>query len=181
MLGKWTPGPRFNIKMPSYQYRKSHCGDKTILRPSYLHNGISYTGKMTSLYWIRALVTLYGILGLSHRRSIGFIIREKCWYHQRGCGTLRSEGRFYGKWSKYQSRKSVCKFKTATGLTGSNKLNLWCRQNCVKAKTKIFCKQSTDKEFPWSILVQLHCRRLGTHWVRLWGSPPDTYLSHTLL
>ena len=43
------------IKMTSYQYRKSHCGDKTILRPSYLHNGISYTGKMTSLYWIRAL------------------------------------------------------------------------------------------------------------------------------
>ena len=49
-------GPQFNIKMPSYQYRKSHCGDKTILRPSYLHNGISYTGKMTSLYWIRAQV-----------------------------------------------------------------------------------------------------------------------------
>ena len=49
------PGGWFNIKMSSYQYRKSHCGDKTILRPSYLHNGISYTGKMTSLYWIRAL------------------------------------------------------------------------------------------------------------------------------
>ena len=48
-------GPRFNIKMPSYQYRKSHCGDKTIVRSSYLHNGISYTGKTTSLYWIRAL------------------------------------------------------------------------------------------------------------------------------
>ena len=48
------PGGRINIKMSSYQYRKSHCGDKTILRPSYLHNGISYTGKMTSLYWIRA-------------------------------------------------------------------------------------------------------------------------------
>ena len=41
--------------MSSYQYRKSHCGDKTILRPSYLHNGISYTGKTTSLHWIRAL------------------------------------------------------------------------------------------------------------------------------
>ena len=40
--------------MTSYQYRKSYCGDKTILRPSYLHNGISYTGKTTSLYWIRA-------------------------------------------------------------------------------------------------------------------------------
>ena len=45
----------FNIKMTSYQYRKSHCGDKTILRLSYLHNGIPYTGKMTSLFWIRAL------------------------------------------------------------------------------------------------------------------------------
>ena len=49
-------GPWFNIKMSSYQYRKSHCGDKTILRPSYLHNGISYTGKTTSLYWIGAQV-----------------------------------------------------------------------------------------------------------------------------
>ena len=42
--------------MISYQHRKSHCGDKRILRPSYLHNGISFTGKMTSLYWIRAQV-----------------------------------------------------------------------------------------------------------------------------
>ena len=49
-------GPWFNIKMSSYQYRKSHCGDKTVVRSSYLHNGISYTGKMTSLYWIRALI-----------------------------------------------------------------------------------------------------------------------------
>ena len=49
------PGPWFNIKMSSYRYRKSHCGDKTVIRPSYLHNGISYTGKMSSLYWIRAL------------------------------------------------------------------------------------------------------------------------------
>ena len=55
-LKYWRQGGWFNIKMSSYQYRKSHCGDKTILRPSYLHNGISYTGKMTSLYWIRALV-----------------------------------------------------------------------------------------------------------------------------
>ena len=48
----WLSGPWFNIKMSSYQYRKSHCGAKTILRPSYLHNGISYTGKISSLYWI---------------------------------------------------------------------------------------------------------------------------------
>ena len=49
-------GRRFNIKMSSYQYRKSHCGDKTISWPSYLHNGISYTGKTSSVYWIRAQV-----------------------------------------------------------------------------------------------------------------------------
>ena len=55
VLWSWSwPGPWFNIKMSSYQYRKSHCGDKTILRPSYLHNGISYTGKMMSFYWIGA-------------------------------------------------------------------------------------------------------------------------------
>ena len=52
--GLGEPGPWFNIKMSSYQYRKSHCGDKTVVRSSYLHNGISYTGKMASLYWIRA-------------------------------------------------------------------------------------------------------------------------------
>ena len=40
--------------MWSYQYRKSHCGDKTVVRSSYIHNGISYTGKMSSLYWIGA-------------------------------------------------------------------------------------------------------------------------------
>ena len=57
VLVKEPPGGWINTKMPSYQYRKSHCGDKTILRPSYLHNGISYTGKTTSLYWIGALNT----------------------------------------------------------------------------------------------------------------------------
>ena len=53
-----APGGRLNTKMTFYQYRKSHCGDKTILRSSYLHNGISYTGKMSSLYWIRAQVSV---------------------------------------------------------------------------------------------------------------------------
>ena len=47
-------GARLNIKMTFYQYRKSHCGDKTVIRSSYLHNGISYIGEMSSLYWIRA-------------------------------------------------------------------------------------------------------------------------------
>ena len=53
------PGPQFNIKMSSCQYRKSHCGDKTVVRSSYLHDGISYTGKMSSLYWIGAQDTVF--------------------------------------------------------------------------------------------------------------------------
>ena len=63
------PEPWFNIKMTSYQYRKSHCGDKTILRPSYLHNGISYTGKRTSLYWIRAQVMACCLMSCGHNQK----------------------------------------------------------------------------------------------------------------
>ena len=54
--GTESSGPWFNLKMLYYQYRKSHCGDKTVVRSSYPHNGISYTGKMSSLYWIRPLI-----------------------------------------------------------------------------------------------------------------------------
>ena len=72
-------GPWFNIKMPSYQYRKSHCGDKTILRPSYLHNGISYTGKMTSLYWIRAKVTIYGDIFIDMMMQISLTAWFEAW------------------------------------------------------------------------------------------------------
>ena len=59
----WQPGGWFNKKMSSCKYRKSHCGDKTILQPSYLHNGISYTSNMTSFYWIRAQGTWLLLLG----------------------------------------------------------------------------------------------------------------------
>ena len=54
----------------SYQYRKSHCGDKTVVIPCYLHNGISYIHKTTSLYWIGALapVTVIRRLESSHLR-----------------------------------------------------------------------------------------------------------------
>ena len=38
----WALGPD-SIKMSSYQYRKSHCGDKMVIRLSYLNNAISYT------------------------------------------------------------------------------------------------------------------------------------------
>ena len=69
------PGPRFNIKMSSYQNRKSHCGDKMIFRPSYLHNGISYTGKMSSLYWIGALVSIW------HQAFTLSNVDQDLWYH----------------------------------------------------------------------------------------------------
>ena len=46
----------FNIKIPSYPYRKSQHGYKTILQLSYLRSGISNTDKTTYLKWIRALV-----------------------------------------------------------------------------------------------------------------------------
>ena len=34
---------KIQYKAASYWYGKSYREDKTILRPSYLHNGISYT------------------------------------------------------------------------------------------------------------------------------------------
>ena len=40
-----------DVIVSSYQYRKSHCGDKMVIRSSYLHSGISYTGKTKSLHW----------------------------------------------------------------------------------------------------------------------------------
>ena len=42
--------------MSSYQYRKSHCGDKTILRRLISTMGFPIAGKMISLYWIRPQV-----------------------------------------------------------------------------------------------------------------------------
>ena len=56
--------------------QESHCGDKTILRPSYLHSGISFTGKMTSLYWIKAQIadfrdSLRRLIGCFYFLSVG--------------------------------------------------------------------------------------------------------------
>ena len=45
----WVTG-LFTLWMPSYQYSKSYCRDKTILQPSYLHNMISYAGKLAYFF-----------------------------------------------------------------------------------------------------------------------------------
>ena len=52
LLYVYELGSRIQYKMSSCPCRKSHCGDKTVVRSSYLHNGISYTGEMASLYCI---------------------------------------------------------------------------------------------------------------------------------
>ena len=65
----WTKsdqGPKLRFNMSSYQYRKSHCGDKTVVRSSYLHNGIFYAGKMASLYWISPQDAIY-----HHKATMG--------------------------------------------------------------------------------------------------------------
>ena len=98
------PGPRFNIKMSSYQYRKSHCGDKTILRPSYLHNEISYTGKMTSLYWIKAQFVeesqLYFVYIDVHPAGVlGPILRQVCDLSDSPVCVPRADRANCGRWT----------------------------------------------------------------------------------
>ena len=73
----WS-GPWFNSKMSSYQYRKSHCGDKTVVRSSYLHNGFSYTDKMTSLYWFSPLRVII-IWSIIHGSSWSGLIKTGRW------------------------------------------------------------------------------------------------------
>ena len=45
----------FSIKIPCFRHKKFHCGDKTILRPPYLHNEISHPGGMASSYITRGM------------------------------------------------------------------------------------------------------------------------------
>ena len=72
--------PRFNIKMSFYQYRKSHCGDKMILWQSFLHNGISYTGKRASLYCIRALEVRMLAANTIAQNGSSATITLSCWF-----------------------------------------------------------------------------------------------------
>ena len=81
--------------MSSYQYRKSHCGDKTVVRSSYLHNGISYTGKMSSLYWIGALIS-----------SIEYFLRKYIFYLV--IETLRKSHFCSFFYSNYSIKKQFC-------------------------------------------------------------------------
>ena len=52
-------GPWFYKNILSYPYKKSHYGDKTVIRSFNLHNGVSYMGKMASLYQISPQDVVY--------------------------------------------------------------------------------------------------------------------------
>ena len=83
-MGVWRLSglSRVLIKVPSYQYMISSCGDKTVLKYSYRYDGIPYTGKMAYIHWIRPLidnrkikwfiltncsvVSLYRVIGFAH-------------------------------------------------------------------------------------------------------------------
>ena len=51
--GRWWPQP--NMKDHLCRYWDFHYEDKTVVRQSYLYNGNSYIGTMSSLYWNRPL------------------------------------------------------------------------------------------------------------------------------
>ena len=68
-----------------FRYGDFHYKDQMVVRPSYLYNGYSYTGKTTSLYWGRALTVV-----------------------------IPSGGRLNIKMSSYQCRNSNVKDKTIT-------------------------------------------------------------------
>ena len=55
-------------------HRKSHWGDKTVVRSSWLHNGISCAGKTTSVYWIKAQSVLSVKLRLMHNLCLFYIL-----------------------------------------------------------------------------------------------------------
>ena len=74
--------------MLSYQYRKSHCGDKTAVRSSYLHNGISYTG---ILVCVSKLTIISSDNGLSPGRSQAIIWTSAGILIMRPLGTNFSE------------------------------------------------------------------------------------------
>ena len=68
------PGGRLNIKTLSYWYGKSHCGDKTIWRPSDLHNGIPHTStQTTSLYWDKAQMIRWSSLNMGIPRIMRYL------------------------------------------------------------------------------------------------------------
>ena len=77
---KWCPW--YDVKVLSYQYGKSHCGDKMVVRSCYLHDKMYYTGKMVSLYWIgpRLFCTKLCLNILAHCGSVAGWVLRALWF-----------------------------------------------------------------------------------------------------
>ena len=120
-LVRQSPAPWFNIQMSAYQYRKSHCEDKTILRPSYLHNGISYTGKVISLYWIRALRASTAVV-----LTLSILQSSPCCIHPRIYGRPVRPYYCIQIWARWEG---FMKTDTSTCLTITGRLTTYWYKN----------------------------------------------------
>ena len=114
-LHKRLSGPWFNIKMPSYQFRKSHYGDKTVVRSSYLQNRISYTGKTASLYWIRVLGPV----------SLTFIVRNSNSKETSSCCNSAAGD---------QIATNICTCHDSTAVVPSPK---FCSNHCIRIEVRV--------------------------------------------
>ena len=163
-------GPRFSIKMSSYQYRKSHCGDKTILRPSYLHNGISYTGKRTHLYWMGALVS-----GVTGKACLQGTVVVCCSWKPWACqsySTGKQQTNATHNWAgKLQTRQIVSK----KGMGANRSFWLWTlfdRDNVIIFPSFIFVMTRIyfSIQPSWHLLIMIdrpHHLEAASQW---WGS-----------
>ena len=150
--GRMYPGPWFNIKMTSYQYRKSHCGDKTILRPSYLHNGISYTGEMTSLYWIRALHGSLSCQVISSITSDGIdLVLWEYWGHAPELLVCKL-------WVDIHSQTKQWHFNKGQILSQKNYIHIWIMLSLSRNSDRI---ASAHRALSFIILV--HCKLIASN------------------
>ena len=137
MLVKGGTGLWFNITLSTYQYRKSHRGDKTILLSSYLHNGIFYTDKTASLYWIRAQLL---VLKSSYRLTSKVIIDNvdaypwKTWYLYQRLSVV------------YPPDDNLARFQPAWVSSGSSNPS---GLNNGNLHTSVGCIQTASEEHAW--------------------------------
>ena len=103
-------------------FRELHCGDKVVIKSSYLHSGNSYTGKMVSLCWIKARMAMSSLWKISAAFPIQMWINYVkyrynvyniyiCIYHQ--CNSACKMLKLIGLQTK------------AHGVTQLNKLSFW--------------------------------------------------------
>ena len=141
------PGPWFNIKMSFCQYRKSHCGDKTVVRSSYLHNGISYTGKMASFL-------LNQPPGGSPKYSFKICVLQKSYFLSDFKLKLRTCAHM-GAHTKFQL--GILTINVISGIVYFHEIILESSWNISETtpwtKWPTFCRRQFWNAFPWIFFV----------------------------